>query len=79
MILVRACKGITFSKSRDAVKSIFVLYGTRDERLFHLQALASIAQTILNPKFEERWLAAPTDQGIKDVIILSERRRIKED
>lgn len=79
LVLVRAQKGIVFSETSDAVKSIFVLYGSKDERLFHLQALASIAQTILNPEFETRWMKAKSDEALRDVILLSERRRIFEE
>jgi len=78
LVLVRAQKGLNFSETRNNVKSIFVLCGTRDQRLFHLQALASIAQTILNPQFEKLWMDARDEQGLKDVILLSERKRIVE-
>jgi mannitol/fructose-specific phosphotransferase system IIA component (Ntr-type) len=79
LVLVRARKGIVFSDKSDAVKSIFVLCGSRDQRLFHLQALASIAQTILNPEFETRWMDAKSEEALRDIILLSERRRILED
>jgi Phosphotransferase system mannitol/fructose-specific IIA domain (Ntr-type) len=42
-ILIARCKdGIIFSKSLPPVYAVFVLAGTRDERNFHLRALASI-------------------------------------
>ena len=78
LVLARAQKGVVFSEGRSNVQSIFVLYGSRDQRLFHLQALASIAQTILNPQFQKRWIRARSEQGLKDVILLSERKRIAE-
>jgi mannitol/fructose-specific phosphotransferase system IIA component (Ntr-type) len=78
LVLVRAKRGIRFSPDREQVKAVFVLYGSRDERLFHLQALASVAQTILNPLFEERWLNAKDERGLRDVVLLSERKRIND-
>jgi hypothetical protein len=37
------------------VQAVFVLAGTRDDRDFHLRALAGIAQIVQDPAFEKRW------------------------
>ena len=55
--------------------AIFVLAGTRDERNFHLRALAAIAQIVQDPHFEERWMRAKGIESLRDVILLGRRLR----
>jgi mannitol/fructose-specific phosphotransferase system IIA component (Ntr-type) len=57
------------------VKAVFVIMGTRDERRLHLQALAAIAQIIQSPDFDERWGDARNENHLRDVMLLSDRRR----
>ena len=54
---------------------MFVLVGTRDERPFHLRALMSIAQIAQQPRFEKQCMNARDEEGIRNVILVSERRR----
>ncbi|MFO8007915.1 MAG: amino acid permease [Candidatus Brocadiia bacterium] len=75
ILLARCRQGVTFSEEAPAVQAIFVLVGTLDERTFYLAALAAVAQVAGNPEFRERWLAARTPQGLRDVILLAERAR----
>ncbi|MFP4053877.1 MAG: amino acid permease [Phycisphaerae bacterium] len=75
LLLARAKRGISFSPQAPDVVAVFVLAGSRDERNFHLRALAAIAQTVQEKDFEARWLAAPGEQGLRDVVLLSKRRR----
>lgn len=49
--------------------------GTRDERSFHLRALAAIAQTVQAKDFERRWLSARNEQALRDIMLLSRRDR----
>ncbi len=75
MFVVRAKKGVYFSEKFDSVKAIFFLIGSRDQRQFHLQALSSIAQVTHNKEFEQQWLQARNIRNLKDVVLLSDRRR----
>lgn len=75
ILLARCKEGIFFSSEAPAVKMIFVITGTKDERTFHLRALAAIAQIIQNPNFEKKWLAAKNEEQLRDLILLGERRR----
>jgi len=75
LLLVRSREGVRFSEEAPAVKAVFVLVGTRDTRTLHLRALAAIAQTLQDPRFHKRWMAAPDADGLIDVLLLSERRR----
>jgi basic amino acid/polyamine antiporter, APA family len=75
MLIARMKGGVQFTDDAPDVHTIFVLTATRDERNFHLRALAAIAQVVQQKDFEQRWLAAKDAQGLRDVILLSERKR----
>lgn len=75
VLLVRARDGITFRGVPDPVKIMFVLAGSRDERNYHLRALMAIAQIAQEKDFEQRWLAARDTETIRNLILLSARKR----
>lgn len=75
MLIARMKNGVRFSNEAPEVHTIFVLAATRDERNFHLRALAAIAQIVQQKDFENRWLQARGEQGLQDVLLLSERKR----
>ncbi|MFO7905082.1 MAG: amino acid permease [Pirellulaceae bacterium] len=76
LLLARVRGGVRFSAEAQDVHTIFVLVGTRDQRNFHLRALAAIAQTVQAKDFESRWLSARSKQGLRDIILLSSRKRM---
>lgn len=78
VLLVRAVDGINFPHSPDAVKIMFVLAGSKDERNYHLRALMAIAQISQEKAFKQRWLAARDIEAIRNLILLSTRKRDKE-
>jgi APA family basic amino acid/polyamine antiporter len=78
LVLVRCKLGVRFSGSRQSVKAVFILIGTKNERLFHLQALAAVAQILQDTSFEKRWMDAKGAGGLRDVLLLSSRKRIHE-
>jgi len=59
------------------VQTVFVLAATPDERNLHLRALAAIAQVVQKDDFEQRWSEAEGEQGLRDVILLTDRKRTK--
>ncbi|MEW5817805.1 MAG: PTS sugar transporter subunit IIA, partial [Spirochaetota bacterium] len=75
LLIARCTGGIRFNQENNAIKAVFVLAGTRDERNFHLKALSAIAQIVQDEYFEKRWLAARNPQSLKDVLLLSRRKR----
>ena len=75
LLAVRCRKGIGFSRSAPPVYAAFVLAGTRDERTFHLQALSAIAQIVLDPKFERKWMRARSRKSLRHVLLDAERKR----
>jgi len=75
VLLVRAHDGIDFSGAPDPVRIMFVLAGSKDERNYHLRALMAIAQVAQEKQFEDRWLAARDTEAIRNLILLSTRKR----
>jgi APA family basic amino acid/polyamine antiporter len=75
ILLARCKEGIKFGEETPEVKAVFVLVGTRDERNFHLRALASIAQIISAKDFMTRWMRAKNIENLRDIVLLGERRR----
>jgi mannitol/fructose-specific phosphotransferase system IIA component (Ntr-type) len=77
LVIVRAAKGVRFSEENNMIKAVFVLFGTKDERAFHLKALSAIAHIVQNRNFEKMWLAAKNKDQLKDIVLLSERKRFE--
>ncbi len=75
ILLIRAVDGIDFPHAADPVKIMFVLAGSQDERNYHLRALMAIAQIAQQKDFENRWLSARDAQAIRNLILLSTRKR----
>jgi len=75
ILLARCRKGIEFSKSKPPVYAAFILVGSRDEREFHLCALSAIAQIVLDPRFEKKWMRAKSKKALRDAIISADRKR----
>jgi APA family basic amino acid/polyamine antiporter len=76
-ILLARCKpGIAWSGGSEDVHAVFVLAGTRDERNFHLRALAAIAQVAQPLHFYRRWIQARSTEALRDVVLLGQRQRL---
>ena len=75
ILLVRASEGIEFPHAPDPVKTVFFLAGTKDERNYHLRALMAIAQTVQEKDFYARWFAARDTKALRNLILLSKRKR----
>jgi mannitol/fructose-specific phosphotransferase system IIA component (Ntr-type) len=77
LFVARCQSGVEFIQSTPPVYAIFVLVGTRDERNFHLRALSAIAQIVQDENFDKNWLSAKSIEELRDILLLSKRRRIK--
>jgi APA family basic amino acid/polyamine antiporter len=75
ILLVRYKEGLQFSSSPDLVHTMFVLVGSIDERNYHLRALMAIAQIAQETHFEKKWLEASNTDALRDVVLLSSRKR----
>ncbi len=77
VLVARAKQGIKFSDANNAITKVFVIAGSKDQRTFHLRALAAIAQIVNDPLFQKKWETATTTGNIKDAILLANRNRDK--
>jgi len=75
LALVRCKEGIVFSELLEPVTTAFVLIGSADERNYHLRALMSIAHVVQEADFKKRWLQAQGAEQLRDIILLSSRKR----
>jgi mannitol/fructose-specific phosphotransferase system IIA component (Ntr-type) len=75
IIPVRSLEGIHFHGEKNPVHTMFVLVGTLDERSYHLRALMAIANLVQESGFTERWMNARNIEELRDVILLSNRKR----
>jgi len=75
VLMVRSQGGIIFSELNPPVHTVFVLIGSKDQRNFHLQALMAIAHIVQEPGFKQRWLEAGSLEQLRDIVLLSSRRR----
>jgi len=75
IILARCKGGIQFPKEAERVHAVFVLAGSKEERNFHLRALAAIAEIAQAKNFDKIWMGARNKEALRDIILLSERRR----
>jgi len=75
LVLVRSRDGIIFGPDTPPVHAVFVLIGSRDERNYHLRALMHIAQIAHDRDFDHKWMAARGPEELRNIVLLSERRR----
>jgi len=73
--LARSQEGFVLGSEVPPVRSVFVLVGSKDELNFHWQALSAVAQIVQEPDFGKRWLVAHSGQGLRDLVLLGERKR----
>jgi len=75
ILLVRAQDGVRWPQQQQPVKIMFVLVGSKDERNYHLRALMAIAQIAQEKHFHQQWLTAKGVEGIRNLVLLSTRKR----
>ncbi len=76
MLVARCQSPVTFQEDSPPVYAAFILVGTRDERNFHLRALSAVAQIVHDENFDRNWLSAKSLEELRDILLLSKRRRI---
>jgi amino acid transporter/mannitol/fructose-specific phosphotransferase system IIA component (Ntr-type) len=75
IVLVRCLGGIRFNDEAPSVKAVVFLAGSLKERNLHLRSLAAIAQTVAQDDFERMWRSARGEQALRDIFLLSGRKR----
>lgn len=75
VLLVRCQEGVIFSDLLEPVRTAFILIGSADERNYHLRALMTVAHIVSEKGFEQRWTTAKNPEQLRDIILLSSRKR----
>ncbi len=75
LMLIRCKDGIKFTPEENSVKAVFTFVGTKEDRAFHLNTLASIATLVQHEDFEKNWLNADDTHYLRDMVLLSKRLR----
>lgn len=78
ILLARCREGIVFPNTESKVQIVFLLAGSKDERNFHLRALAAIAEIAQATDFDIKWLQARNAEELRHIILLAERKRFQE-
>jgi amino acid transporter/mannitol/fructose-specific phosphotransferase system IIA component (Ntr-type) len=76
IVLARCKPGIVFPEADSDVHAVFLLAGSKDERNFHLRALAAIAQIAQDLHFYKRWIKAKGEEELRDTVLLGKRLRL---
>ncbi len=76
LLVARCQSAVPFIETSPSVYAAFILVGTRDERNFHLRALAAIAQIVHDENFDRDWLSAKSYDELRDILLLAKRGRI---
>ena len=75
ILMIRCKAGVTFPGHDVPVHIAFVLAGSADERNFHLRALMAISYVVDEPEFFRRWLTVAGPEHLRDLVLLSKRKR----
>lgn len=75
ILAARCKKGVIFPRVNTSINTIFAIVGSKDQRLYHLKALAAIAQITREADFEKKWLEAKDEEGLRKIILSAERKR----
>ncbi len=73
LLVVRSKKGIRFDDKKDAVRSIFFLVGSMDQRHFHLVTLSALAGVVQSKNFEKNWSEAGSTENLRELILKTKR------
>ena len=77
ILIARSREGIFFSMEYPKIQTVFVIAGSKDQRAFHLRALAAIAQIVNDPDFNKKWMQANSYEALRDAVLLANRNRDK--
>jgi hypothetical protein len=58
------------------VEALFIILASREKRDSYIRTLAALAQITGDPDFERQWRTARDDVRLRDVLLLTERKRV---
>jgi len=76
ILMARCRRGINYRPDFPPVHTVFVMVGTTDQRAFYLRALMAIAEISADSQFEEQWMCARSEEDLRDLVLMAERRRV---
>ena len=69
MIIARSIRGVDFPMADQAIHAVFLLLGSRKDPAQHLRFLAEIARRGENSGFIDSWVAAQSEEELREVLI----------
>jgi mannitol/fructose-specific phosphotransferase system IIA component (Ntr-type) len=75
LALVRVREGTPFGGDEEPVHALFAVVVPPQEQDFYLRALVAISEIAQAPEFDERWQAARSAEGLREVVLRSDRPR----
>ncbi|PNX49026.1 MAG: hypothetical protein BV456_09265 [Thermoplasmata archaeon M8B2D] len=75
MIFVRSRMGIILSDDVDPVHAFFIIVSSPDKKSFYMHSLMWIIQ-IATEDFEKKWIAAKTEEGLREIILKSWKKNV---
>jgi mannitol/fructose-specific phosphotransferase system IIA component (Ntr-type) len=76
VVAVRCIPHAVLSSSMAPADVFFLILASRDKRDAYLRTLASLAQIVGDPAFEHQWRTAKSEDRLRDVLLLTERKRV---
>jgi APA family basic amino acid/polyamine antiporter len=76
MVAVRAIPGINLLNDKAPVETFFMILTSKDKRDSYLHTLAVLAQIAGDFAFEHVWKKAKDEDRLRDVLLLTERKRV---
>ena len=68
LVVARSLTGIQIRPDEDPVHAIFFLVRSAEQRGLHLRVLASIAQIVQDPLFDQKWFEAAGPEEIRRIL-----------
>ena len=75
LVVIRCKEGIRFNEKKQTVKAVFLFISSSGVVKTHLKTLASIASLTTEEDFESKWMSAKNENYLRDMILLSKRKR----
>jgi mannitol/fructose-specific phosphotransferase system IIA component (Ntr-type) len=76
LLAVRCPSGVTLGSRMAPTQVFFLILASRDRRDSYLRTLAALAQIAGDPGFEHQWRTAKGEDRLRDVLRLTERKRV---
>ena len=76
LVAVRCKPGVKLTPQSAPVETFFMILASRDKRDSYLRTLAALAQIAGEPAFDHTWRTARGEARLRDVLLLTERKRI---